>query len=401
MKNADWLRTLLLSAWLIISWQTVCFAQDSLSAGPDSCSRVSAFRLRGYVKDLQTAAFNSSKGSLSTASLVHNRINFRYDAGDHFFLRVELRNRFLYGEQVRANPLAAERMGKDDGLYDLSWNLATDTAFVLNSSIDRALVSWSGKKWDITLGRQRINWGINLVWNPNDIFNAFNYFDFDYEERPGTDAIRVQYFSGNQSSIELAGKLNGNKKEQVAALMYRSNYRQYDWQAFAGICKEDLVAGAGWAGSIRNTGFKGEASLFLPYENTFDSTGVFSGSLAFDRSFGSSVFGMVSYLYNSSEQVSTGNISTIAATSLSAKNLMPFSHSFFLQASKSINPLLNASLAVMYSPYQNSLILFPSAGVSISNDWELSLVAQSFFSEVHARYRGLGNAVFLRLRWSY
>ena len=36
-----------------------------------------------------------------------------------------------------------------------------------------------------TAGRQRINWGQTFVWNVNDVFNAYSYFDFDYKERPG------------------------------------------------------------------------------------------------------------------------------------------------------------------------------------------------------------------------
>lgn len=41
-----------------------------------------------------------------------------------------------------------------------------------------------------------------MAWNPNDWFNTYNYFDFDYEERPGTDAIRVRvYFKDGMSSL--------------------------------------------------------------------------------------------------------------------------------------------------------------------------------------------------------
>ena len=37
---------------------------------------------------------------------------------------------------------------------------------------------------------------MNLVWNPNDLFNAFSFVDFDYEERPGSDALRIQKYTG-------------------------------------------------------------------------------------------------------------------------------------------------------------------------------------------------------------
>jgi hypothetical protein len=63
-----------------------------------------------------------------------------------------------------------------------------------------AYLDYTAGKWQFRVGRQRINWGVNLVWNPNDVFNSFSYFDFDYEERPGSDAVRVQYYTGTTSS---------------------------------------------------------------------------------------------------------------------------------------------------------------------------------------------------------
>ena len=62
----------------------------------------------------------------------------------------------------------------------------------------------SDEKWELTLGRQRINWGVNLAFNPNDLFNAYSLIDFDYQERPGSDAIRFQYFTNELSSFETA-----------------------------------------------------------------------------------------------------------------------------------------------------------------------------------------------------
>ena len=55
----------------------------------------------------------------------------------------------------------------------------------------------------LRIGRQRINWGVNLAWNPNDLFNAYSLIDFDYQERPGSDAIRFQYYMGDLSVLNL------------------------------------------------------------------------------------------------------------------------------------------------------------------------------------------------------
>jgi len=118
---------------------------------------------------------------------------------------------------------------------------------------------------EVRVGRQRINWGVNLAWNPNDIFNAYNFIDFDYKERPGTDAVRFQYFGKNMSGFEVAYSPRAEWRQHTAALMYRLNAQGYDIQLIAGQYQTDVTAGIGWAGNLGNSGFKGEAQWFGPF----------------------------------------------------------------------------------------------------------------------------------------
>ncbi len=373
-----------------------CSAQDSLPSKKD-CK----IQLHGYIKDMQSVSFIDNAKSLVTSNFIHNRINLKWNIADNLYLRAEARNRLYYGEQVKTTYMFGKYIDTDNGQFDLSYNLVDDTSIVLNTMLDRALLNWSTNKWDVTIGRQRINWGVNLVWNPNDIFNAFNYFDFDYEERPGTDAVRIQYNTGSVSSIELAYKISDKENEQAGALMYKTNFRKYDLQYFAGIYFKDIVLGTGCAGNIKNTGFKGEASYFHPYKNLKNTIGVLSASVSLDRSFKNDYFTSVSYLFNSEGKGLQYGINELTGTALSAKKLMPFKHSFFAQVSKNFSPLVNGSLAFIFSPSKNTLIMMPTLAVSVSEDWDIALIGQTFFSEVIGVYRTLGNGIYFRLRWSY
>ena len=371
-------------------------AQDSLRQSPKN-----VFHVSGYIKDLQSATFTDNAKSLITGNYIHNRINFKWDITEHLHLRLEARNRLYYGEQVKNTYQFGKFIDADNGYFDLSYNIINDTSIVLNTALDRALFNWSDKKIDVTIGRQRINWGINLVWNPNDIFNTFNYFDFDYEERPGSDAVRIQYNTGIFSSVQMAYKPAKNSNQQVGAIMYKTNLRKYDLQNFAGVYQQDVVVGTGWAGNIKQTGFIGEASYFHKYKNVADTNGVLIASFSFDQTFKNDYFVMASYLYNSNGKDLLYGVSDFNRINLSAKNLMPFSHTFFAHVTKAFNPLVSAGFSTMFSPMKNTLILFPTVNISVSDDWELALIGQSFFADVNKVYRTLGNAVYLRLRWSY
>ena len=91
----------------------------------------------------------------------------------------------------------------------MQWSLVDNSNVVLSVIADRFYYQFAAEKLELRLGRQRINWGINTTWNPNDIFNSYNIYDFDYEEREGSDAIRLKYFPNYQSSLDLAYKFTG------------------------------------------------------------------------------------------------------------------------------------------------------------------------------------------------
>lgn len=356
----------------------------------------------GYLKYMTTASFLNGD-SIITDNLIHHRLNLRGYINEHWTVGVEMRNRIFYGQTVSANPFLGKQLDYDPGFLDMSWTLIDKKSFVLHSTLDRAWVNYSRGKWEVTIGRQRINWGVNLAWNPNDLFNAYNLVDFDYQERPGSDAVRVQYYVKPLSSIELAYKAGKGIDNTVLAGMYKFNKWKYDFQFLGGNYYKDVTVGMGWAGSLKNTGFKGELSYFHPRTHFTDTTGVFTGSVTFDRTFGKGVYINAAFLYNSSGVDSSASVlglSSLFGGPLSAKRLMPSKYTWFLQVSGQITPVISASLATFYMQGVNLLFFMPTIGVSISDNWDLSLIGYSTFGEAQ-KFQNLGNSIFLRLRFSY
>lgn len=355
--------------------------------------------LAGYVKNLHEFGFIDNIGEVQWTTFLHNRLNFKYIPSKTITARLEFRNRIYYGDRIKNNPGFSKVILQDNGWVDLSWNVLDNSTVVFNTTIDRALINYSKGDWDITLGRQRVNWGINLAWNPNDIFNTYNFLDFDYEERPGSDAIRIQYFLDGFSKIELAAKKGYQSDDHIIAVMYNFNKWSYDIQLLSGLYHNDWVIGTGWAGNIKNVGFKGEVSYFLPYKDYIGSENVVSASLSVDYGFKKGVYINGSLLYNSATNDVSGGLENLIFTSISAKNLMPFEYSGFLQLSKEFSPIFSGALSTIYSPTQHSLITMPSLTYSLATNWELNFTGQSFFELEDPRI--LGNNLFVRLRWSF
>jgi hypothetical protein len=329
-------------------------------------------------------------------------LNFKGGYGSHLNLVLEVRNRFIFGETVKALPGYDKMIGRDDGWIDLSWNLITDTSFILNTTIDRACLDFSLGKFQVTAGRQRINWGMNFVWNPNDLFNTYSFFDFDYIERPGSDAVRLQYYLTPSAHLELAVKINSTKKWTAAGL-FRFSQAGYDFQLLGGLMDEhEFVAGGGFSGYIGPVSLTGEITWLHPRkEISQPGPAIITGAgISYLTPIKLNI--QFEYLYNqAASQVQFSSFAEFYYRNLTIRDLSITPHTFFGNLSYPITPLVTAGLAGMFFPKLNGFFAGPSIEVSLRDDLDLSLILQNFRFEPVENSREKVTLGFLRLRWSF
>jgi hypothetical protein len=318
-------------------------------------------------------------------------------------LSASARNMFSYGQLLYLYyPDYANSLIYDDGFINLTWPIAKDSSYVFYSNIDRLNIQFNKNNLDVKIGRQRINWGINLVWNPNDIFNTFNFYDFDYVERPGCDAIRIQYYTGVTSSVEFAFKID-NKEKITTAAMYRFNKWNYDFQLLGGLYKDDIVAGLGWSGYIKNAGFTGEGSYFIDRRNIADTTGIFVGSMGINYTFRNSIYLHGSYLYTSNGTTGPAGVGSefFILQDKTPKTFTLAKHSIFGQISYPITPLIRGDISSIFNPNDKSIFLGPNLDFSLSDNISLLLMSQIFLGDPGTEFGYNSSLFYLRLKWSF
>ena len=306
--------------------------------------------LSGYIKYMNTSIISDVDSVWLVDNLIHNRLNYKWYLNDKITLSIDMRNRLIYGDLVKFIPDYARTIEEDNGFLNfLTNNISDGGSYVLNTAFDRAYFEYNNNNWVVTIGRQRINWGQSFAWNPNDIFNSYSFFDFDYEERAGSDAIRFQYYPSYTSVADIAVKVDRDNNITAAGL-YRFNRWSYDIQVMAGVIDtSDYVIGAGWSGSIKDFGFNGEVSYFHPQENFSDSIGVtiISAGLSymFDNSLNISLEGNYNGYF---DKLNLSSFNDLYFIPLSVKTTSYSEFSCFGQISYPIHPLLNGTIAIMY-----------------------------------------------------
>ena len=305
-----------------------------------------------------------------------NRLNFRWDAAPGLVFHWQMRTRVFGGDTVEDIPGYADEIDTDSGLMNLSYMLYEQDRWLLHYNTDRLYAEWEKRDWNIRVGRQRINWGVNMLTNPNDIFNIYSIYDFDYPERPGSDALRVQRFFGFSSRAELAVSSNGETEETIAAALYAFDLRGYDIQLISGYYRERFTAGAGWAGNIGGAGFKGETVYYSDIEEKEgqrDTNYIFSASL--DYMFPNTLFAVFELLYNheggTEEPPQAGG-------ALSPDNPSFSKYQAALHSSYQLHPLVDIILTLVYYPDEEAVFVSPSLVWSVVEDLDFRILGQFF-----------------------
>lgn len=364
----------------------------------DSTEKENKFTINGYIKNLQTLTFNKEFSDLISGNLLHNRVNLKWKPSATITATAEFRNRLLWGEELRNTPGFVNMLRNQNEVLDMSKVWVDNKGLLLHTNVERLWAEYRRSKWNIRLGRQRINWGIATNWNPNDIFNTYNFLDFDYEERSGSDAIKGQYSFTDFSNIEIASNLSGQKNKTVLAAKYFLNRFGYDMQLLTGFYHDKFTIGTGWAGSIGNAGFKGEAQLFVSGK---DSGTSFNCILEADYVFEKGLYINGAILCSSEGIRKPVTDWTKIEFSPSPVKLMPARWNIVFSGAKEITPLFSARFSTVYSPKVNLLIVLPSFSYSLTEDLDTDIVWQSFFAELDQHFEAVSHRCFLRIKWSF
>ncbi|MFP8487512.1 hypothetical protein ACKGJO_00290 [Gracilimonas sp. Q87] len=355
---------------------------------------------RGYVKELGGFSLSNDLGTIRFDNTLHHRIESRFDLGEKLEVRADARTRLFNGWTVRNTPGYGDFLSNDPGYVDLSHTWIDSENSVLNTTIDRLHLSYISGPWEVHAGRQRINWGKTMVWNPNDLFNTYAYLDFDYEERPGTDALYVSYSWSYASSAQVGYRMGDTIDESVIAGMVRGNLGEYDLQFIAGNYFEELAVGAGWSGYLKSAGLKGEFTYFHPRNNFLDGTGHITATVGSNYVFQNGVYGSAELLYNGGWNRSLNPFAQLTRPP-SASDLFIAETGYFLNGAFQINPLTSISGGMMGSFDRKMIILIPQITRSLTENIDLLVLAQLLKGSVFTDLTETSNLVFLRLKYSY
>ncbi|HTO94677.1 MAG TPA: hypothetical protein VMM80_09875 [Bacteroidota bacterium] len=371
-----------------------------------AAAQEASYDLGGYIKYLLDRS--SLPGTAPTTDqLLHARLNARWFPGAGVSAGAEFRARAYEGGLVGDTPdfLSTVRSEREFARLDATlWQTRQSLGY---AEVDRLWADWAGGPWEATLGRQRVAWGTALVWNPTDIFNPFSVLDFDYEERPAVDGLRVQYFTGAVSKVEAVFKPGRSPTSAAAAVAFTTDVGGYDFHLLGGRRGGCWLTGGSWAGDIAGGGFRGEllvsqvaALQGSPAAPAGGTDGVMASAvLSGDYTFSDSWYVHLESLYNSAGARAQAAVSADRARALGL--LSPARWTLWVEFARDVTPLVRASIFVMNDPDDGSNVYGPSVTWSAAKNLDVLAIALIATGDPETAFGPYGRTVFGRLKWSF
>jgi len=357
---------------------------------------------RGYVRYLQTLLLPDTTSNWLLGTTLQSRIDFGWYPTEQLEFVTGWRNRAFVGEFVEEFPGYEDLVTADQGLFPLSLTIVDGTSYIVHTMFDRLYAGLNLQRWYLRAGRMRVNWGLNLVWNPNDLFNAFSPLDFDYKERPGMDGAQVVFYPGPTSSAQLVYEAGDDFDKMSIVSLLRTNRWEYDFQILGGIARSDVVLGGGWSGPLGGAAFRGELTYFHPRTQLSEPEGQVVVSISSDYLFDNGLYLQGSLLFDSDGATEPAGRSFAFRTgTIPAKELTPALGSIFAEVRYPFTPLFSGDLSAIVNPFDGSFVLIPSLTYSMTPSLQLLLLSQAFVGQSGAEFGDIGIFVFGRLEWSF
>ncbi len=344
---------------------------------------------------------------------LHLRLNSRWYLSPRGTLAMEWRLRAFYGDLPGKLPGFKSFVVSSYPLTDMAWTLADEGSLFAYAQMDRFFWDYAADDWQVTIGRQRVAWGTTLVWNVSDLYNPQSILDFDYEERPGSDVLRFQYFTGPASRWEVVMQPAGKKRQRSLSLMGAFNRWNYDFYLIMAWQREKPVLAGAFSGDIAGAGFRGEfkasghprpvdlEETYLPgFVNLSDGRGAdVQMTLSLDYTFANSLYLHGEILYNSIGV--SKNTALLAFQAQKAGLLSAARYSLFAETAYQWHPLVRLDLFTIFNPDDRSYILAPSVSWSAATNLDVYLIGLLGQGNRLSEFGAMGRASYLRLKYSF
>ena len=353
-----------------------------------------SLNLSGSYKSLLTVGETLSKEDY-WSDLNRLRLEIDVKPMDTILIKTVYDNEAIVGTILKTGEFALAKEAEENTLFDLNREIADHQDLFWRHSLYRLYLTYSKRELNLTVGRQRVAWGQDRIWNPTDLFNPVSPLRLEREQRTGVDAVNIEYSFGPLAGINMVYAPGDDRVKGSAGARVRTNIEGYDLSVILGEFREDRVMGLDFAGNIGDSGFRGEG-VFTGQKEGKDFSRVV---LSWDYNFASSLYLLLEYLYNG------GNLgrdaSPLSITKFSGEIVTRNRNFLATGIGYDLTPLVRLDLYAIYDMDGGSSFLNPDIKYNLFSNLDWITGTQSFLGGKDSEYGPFHDLYYTSIEWFF
>jgi hypothetical protein len=307
-------------------------------------------------------------------------------------------------------------------------------------SLYRGYVQIETERYELSVGRQRIAWGVGRLWNPIDRFSALPPLSLQPDVTPGIDSIDGRFNFDGFNYLQFVYAPGDSGREERWAVRLHGVVWDADLSAMAGMFEEAPTFGIDFARNLGGGAIGLEAVYTAPDHKVWmlDDPGPrkipdfwqIVASYDINLDFGEGIYFLVEYLYNGNglgsgrgragpiepffEATNTppnpvigglipGPYATGANSDIfgSSRVVTNAEHQVGTQLGYDLTPELRGDFVMLVDMSHASAAFFPNLAYSPLDSLELTLGVQLFAGQKRSQYGSSEPLVYLLTDWYF
>lgn len=340
-------------------------------------------------------------------SLTRLRIRLDARANEYLSAAVVYDNEALVGILDTFETSLARELA-EQGFVDLSGQIVEREHADWSHLLYRGYLLFESEHLELTVGRQRVPWGVARLWNPIDRFNAVGPLAIEQDQSQGVDAVKARWLFDGFTYFEAIYAAGHRGEDRSVAGRWQGVIRDVDVGLVGGVFEEAPTAGFDLASNLGDAAGRIEVVWTDPKRRvrpfgdpSADSLPAYWQVVAsVDHNFdwGTGVYALVEHLYNGNalgfgSGKAGGSLGFFQEAGVEPNRVVaPGSTDLFgqsrvitqgeqltgAQLGYDLTPELRGSLVVLYGWQHGSASFYPSLGYSPLDWLELTVGAQLF-----------------------
>lgn len=216
-----------------------------------------SFDVKGYYKNLNFSSKRQATNTGFFADLNRVRVDGTARIFKIFDARVIWDNELISGNFMNTEEFGARQALRNSPYLDLDYEIARSNNFFYGQNFYRATAELDPGFLRLSVGRQKIDWGVMRLLSPVDLFTPISLFDVEKEEKVGETAANLSIPFGSLKINSVYAFNPDFDRSRIGGRITKTIGR-FDVSALGGRFLRDGIFGFDFSGDVKGAGVRGE-----------------------------------------------------------------------------------------------------------------------------------------------